>query len=89
MKIDVGYPTASVASRGPKSRTGLNVPPVLYPRDIVTVVVRRPMMKACIPAPGGLFPESPKARMEHPMTADPRNSVKNAEVLEIQSLGCV
>lgn len=71
------------------SRTGLKQPPVLKPRDMVTVVVRRPIMKACIPAPGGELEESPRARMEQPITAVPSISVKKAVELEIQSLGWV
>lgn len=73
-----GYPTAMAASRGPRSREGLKQPRVVQDSDIVTTVIRKSIIRACIPALGGELPLSPGARMEHPTTALPSTSAKNA-----------
>lgn len=56
---------------------------------MLVAVTTRPMMKACIPAPGGELPESPSAMMVQVMTPLPSSSLKNAVDARTQSRGCV
>ena len=54
---------------------------------MLVAVTTRPMIRACIPAPGGEFPLSPSAIIVQVRTALPRSSVKNAVEMLIQSRG--
>jgi len=56
---------------------------------MLVAVTTRPMIKACIPAPGGELPESPSAMMVQVMTPLPSTSQKKAVELRTQSRGCV
>lgn len=56
---------------------------------MLVAVTTSPMMKACIPAPGGLFPESPRAKMVQVRTALPSSSVVKAVDGRVQSCGWV
>lgn len=59
--------------------------PVLYPKAIESAVMMRPSMKAFMPAPGGAFVSSPRARTATARIAVPVNSVKNAVPASIHS----
>ena len=56
---------------------------------MLVAVTTRPMIKACIPAPGGEFPESPNAMMVQVRTPLPSSSQKKAVDGRTQSRGCV
>jgi hypothetical protein len=56
---------------------------------MLVAVTTSPIIRACIPAPGGEFPLSPSAIMVHVRTALPSISAKNAVEGRIQSRGWV
>ena len=56
---------------------------------MLVAVTTRPMIRACIPAPGGEFPLSPSAMIVQVSTALPSSSEKNAVDTRTQSRGCV
>jgi len=56
---------------------------------MLVAVTTRPMIRACMPAPGGEFPLSPNAIIVQVRTALPRSSVVKAVDGRIQSRGCV
>ena len=56
---------------------------------MLVAVTTRPMIRACIPAPGGEFPLSPSAMIVQVRTALPSSSEKNAVETRIQSRGWV
>jgi hypothetical protein len=56
---------------------------------MLVAVTTSPIIRACIPAPGGEFPLSPRAIIVQVRTALPSSSAKNAVDGRIQSRGCV
>jgi hypothetical protein len=56
---------------------------------MLVAVTTNPIIRACMPAPGGEFPLSPSAIIVQVRTALPRSSVVKAVEGRIQSRGCV
>ena len=56
---------------------------------MLVAVTTSPMIRACIPAPGGEFPLSPSAIIVQVSTALPNSSEKKAVDGRIQGRGCV